>query len=291
MIENGLVARTFRLEPGVATVALNHIITGEALLRSVRAEAAIELDGVRFNIGGLLGQPVHNFLKQEWLDAMRSDPMAWQCVEVKTGKTEARFPWKPRREWMSSAGAWPPPGVRVTFVYAPSADALELAATGTNTEREVLLDESFAKLSPQWKVHASGASVRSSFQSTGKAGEITALENTAVFAERALPGGVKMVECLIDPGTDRSASWGPGLTLLWPNRVIKFYLRPGKATVGITDNGAETELEGFPPGTRYWLRVHLLSKPLALRCLVRCPGMEDTEDCNPWLNHSAVQSQ
>ena len=118
-LNNGLVRRVFSLQAGPATVALDNLVTGEAVLRSVRPEAVVELNGTRCKLGGLLGQPVHNFLKREWLDSMKPDPAAWPCTGVSTGRTEMRFPWKPRREWLSTAPVWPPPGVRVTFDYAP----------------------------------------------------------------------------------------------------------------------------------------------------------------------------
>ncbi len=118
-LANGLVRRVIRLKPAAATVALDHLITGESLVRSVRPEAMVELNGVSCQLGGLTNQPVHNFLKAEWLENLRADPAAWQCVRVSTGRTVARFPWKPRREWLSSPPVWPPPGVGVTLEFRP----------------------------------------------------------------------------------------------------------------------------------------------------------------------------
>lgn len=118
-LANGLVRRVIRLKPATATVALDHLITGESLVRSVRPEAVVELNGVSCQLGGLTNQPVHNFLKAEWLESLRADPAAWQCVGVSTGRTVARFPSKPRREWMSHDAPWPPPGVSVTMEFRP----------------------------------------------------------------------------------------------------------------------------------------------------------------------------
>jgi hypothetical protein len=91
-----------------------------------------------------------------------------------------------------------------------------------------------------------------------------ALENTAVYAERALPAGVKAVQGAVDPGTDKSASWGPGLALVWPQRVVKFYLRPGKGILGISDNGGEIELDAIEAGKVCWLRMQV--GPGTVRC-------------------------
>ena len=40
VLTNGLVARTFRTTPALATVALDNLMTGQSELRSVRPEAA-----------------------------------------------------------------------------------------------------------------------------------------------------------------------------------------------------------------------------------------------------------
>src|SRR3954468_11185589 len=78
ILSNGLLRRHFRLSPNAATVALDCVSTGESLLRSVRPEAVLELDGTRYSIGGLLGQPVHNFLKKDWVDNLTNQPGSFE---------------------------------------------------------------------------------------------------------------------------------------------------------------------------------------------------------------------
>ncbi|MEN9675790.1 MAG: hypothetical protein RIS76_1686, partial [Verrucomicrobiota bacterium] len=53
VLENGLLRREIRVQPNAATVALDHLGTGESLLRGVKPEAVVELDGKRFEVGGL----------------------------------------------------------------------------------------------------------------------------------------------------------------------------------------------------------------------------------------------
>lgn len=126
-LSNGLVRRIIRLRPNAATVALDNLMTGAPLLRAVRPEARVELDGVKCDVGGLVGQPIQNYLKPAWLDQMRAEPTAFRFVELKTGKTEARFAWKKHREWMPGDRPWPPPGVSLTLEFA-RADAHSGAA-------------------------------------------------------------------------------------------------------------------------------------------------------------------
>jgi hypothetical protein len=79
-LTNGLVSRVFRTAPNAATVAFDDVVNGQSLLRSVRPEATIKIDEIEMAVGGLAGQPIHNYLLPEWLDAMTADPHAFQFV-------------------------------------------------------------------------------------------------------------------------------------------------------------------------------------------------------------------
>ncbi len=116
-LENGLVRRVVRLQPNAASVAFDNLMTGASLLRSVRPEARVELNGTKLDVGGLLGQPVHNYLSPNWLPQLKADPKAFQFAGQKIGRTEARFPWQKRREWLTDDPPWPPPGVSVTLTF------------------------------------------------------------------------------------------------------------------------------------------------------------------------------
>lgn len=116
-LDNGLVRRVFRLAPNAATVAFDNLMTGEAFLRAVRPEALLELDGVRYEVGGLSGQPVQNFLKPAWIEKLVANPGAFKFKTFRTGRTEPRFPWKKRQEWMARDAPWPPPGVSLTLEF------------------------------------------------------------------------------------------------------------------------------------------------------------------------------
>ena len=57
---NGLVSRTFTIEPNCSNW-YRAFTTKESFLRSVRPEAEIAIDGITFEVGGLNGQPIHNY--------------------------------------------------------------------------------------------------------------------------------------------------------------------------------------------------------------------------------------
>ena len=114
-LTNGLIERTWRLEPNAATVRFDNRITGESMLRGVKPEAEIQLNGKWYAIGGLAGQPDYAYLRPEWLDKMTAAPGSFHFTRIETGKTAARLPYH-------GNAPWPPPGVSATFSFAPPED-------------------------------------------------------------------------------------------------------------------------------------------------------------------------
>ena len=117
VLANGLLARTFRLAPNAATVGLDHLVTGEAIIRGVKPEATVEIDGRRYDIGGLKGQPNYAFLRPEWVDQLQADPAAFRFVGFEIGKPVERFAWKRLRHHAPNM-SWPPAGVALRFDFA-----------------------------------------------------------------------------------------------------------------------------------------------------------------------------
>ena len=119
VLANGLVRRVIRLQPGAATVAFDNLMTGASLVRSVRPEVRVELDGRAYEVGGLLGQPIHNYLSAEWVKTLKANDSAFRCQGFKIGRTEAPWAWRKRSEWMSQDLPWPFPGVSLTLEFQP----------------------------------------------------------------------------------------------------------------------------------------------------------------------------
>jgi hypothetical protein len=76
VMSNGLIRRTWRLRPNAASVGLDNLMTGASILRGVKPEAYVELDGQELAVGGLKGQPDYAYLRPEWVDQMTADPRA-----------------------------------------------------------------------------------------------------------------------------------------------------------------------------------------------------------------------
>ncbi len=270
VLDNGLVRRTFRLAPNAATVGLDNLVTGQALLRGVKPEAMVEIDGIRYDVGGLKGQPNYAYLLPEWLDTLTVDPYALQFVGFEVDQPKERMGWKRVRHHAPDV-EWPPKGVHVRFDYRLPDAAHQRLQANENGEapesdfgRPLLFKDDLLTLDSAWQVTVSKAHERSSFENEGKVGEIYTPENTAVVAERALPAGTRQVEVVMDVGTDRSATWGPGIALVFPGRALRFHFRPGggRGDVAPRFGGSDTGRELERVGGRTSLDV---SKPWTLR--------------------------
>ena len=137
-LDNGLVRRVFRLAPNATTVSFDNLMTGESFLRAVRPEAIVELNGTRYDVGGLGGQPIQNFLKPAWIDQLQANPNSFQFHRYQIGRTEARFPWTKRLQWMSRDLPWPPPGVSLTLEFlAPGQSSGAVSKTTVEVHYEL----------------------------------------------------------------------------------------------------------------------------------------------------------
>ncbi len=117
-LNNGLLRRVIRLQPNAATVALDNLVNGESLLRGVKPEAVVELDGRRFDIGGLKGQPNYAFLRPEWVNQLSADPAAFRFVGYHIGQPKERLAWKRTRHHAPDV-QWPPAGVTLRLDFEP----------------------------------------------------------------------------------------------------------------------------------------------------------------------------
>jgi hypothetical protein len=111
--------------------------------------------------------------------------------------------------------------------------------------RRVLVDERFdgKALEKSWKVHLSS---RPATRVAVLGGELVvkAAANSAAFAERPLPAGVRLVFAEVDPRSDQGASWGPGVSLVWAGgKVLRINVR-AEGRFGV-DDGKRQILEGF----------------------------------------------
>ncbi len=131
------------------------------------------------------------------------------------------FPVSPGRGWLFIVDEEPREAPEIVDAYA---------------ERRVLLSDDFdrAVLGGAYATAVSEAGEASIALGDG-ALEIAGTDNCYAFAERALPPGATLVQCVVDTGTDAGATWGPGLTLLWPDGAAARINVRANGTFGVDD--------------------------------------------------------
>ena len=251
ILSNSLIERRFRIAPNLATISIKNLVTSQNYLRSVRPEAKITVDGHKFNIGGLTGQPVHSYLLPEWIDNLKNEPNSFEYTGYTVNNIKPRFEWKKRLEWMPEDLPWPPKGVELILDFkSPEYNILEVP-------RKEVYSDNFTKLNEGWRIQKSKANERISFTNEGKIGEIMAFPNSHCFAERDFPAGAQGVQCLVDPGTDKSQTFGPGMALVFQTFTIKFNIRSGEGRFGIFNGmlGQEFSYGKAEDGKAYFLKM------------------------------------
>ncbi|MBX2877511.1 MAG: alpha-galactosidase [Saprospiraceae bacterium] len=116
-LSNGLIRRSFLLQPNLTTIALDKLVNGENLLRGVKPEASVTLNGKTYKVGGLQGQQNYAFLRPQDLAKLSLDEEALSFIRYEVGPTAAPFSWKRLRHHAKDA-AWPPKGTHLQLDFA-----------------------------------------------------------------------------------------------------------------------------------------------------------------------------
>ena len=126
ILDNGLIRRTFVTSPNFATVDYTNLITGSSLLRGIKPETVLTMNGHQFEVGGLKGQPDYAYLDLDWIPDLTSDHNAFQFREYRVGEPEIRYPWVRRRS--TALSVYPSKGVKLTVVFSspPSVDSVQI---------------------------------------------------------------------------------------------------------------------------------------------------------------------
>lgn len=126
-LDNGLVKRTFRIEPNVVCIDYLNQVNGQQLLRSVKPEARININGKDYNIGGLIGQKENAYLLPEWLDRFTPGDQDFKMTTFDVNLIHPQLNWK-SKFWASNHKQ--PTGKVLSFHYravAPQLSGLEVS--------------------------------------------------------------------------------------------------------------------------------------------------------------------
>jgi len=123
ILYNGLIRRSFRITPNVACYDYINLQNGKQLLRSVKAEAQVIINGKKYNIGGLYGQKENAYLLTEWLDKFTANNNDFQFVKYQVSNLEPFIKWKGDAWWASNKKQ--PTGKTISFIYRSGVDELK----------------------------------------------------------------------------------------------------------------------------------------------------------------------
>ncbi len=123
ILENGLVKRVFRIAPNLTCIDYTNLSIGRQLLRSVREEARLVINGNAYNVGGLYGQKEKAYLLPGWLDNLTSGSTDFQYVSYEVKPISPRIKWNNTKFWEFHTQA--ATGKEVSFLYKAGAPELE----------------------------------------------------------------------------------------------------------------------------------------------------------------------
>ena len=103
--------------------------------------------------------------------------------------------------------------------------------------------------------------------------------NHACYAEQNI-GRFRTIECVVNTGSDKGATWGTGMAVIWPNATMKVNLRHGGGFGGYFNNDYNIQQGRTQPDTDYGLRIRIVGS--------RCYG--EVHDGKRWVPVVVVPS-
>lgn len=131
ILYNGLVKRVFRIEPNVVCIDYKNLSNGQQLLRAVKPEAKIVVNGKTYNIGGLMGQKENAYLLPEWVDKFTVGKDDFVATGHSVSEIKPFVNWK-ANSWAATQKG--PSGKVLTFRYKAQAEAVKGLEVTVNYE-------------------------------------------------------------------------------------------------------------------------------------------------------------
>jgi hypothetical protein len=96
ILYNGLLKRVFRVAPNVACIDYQNLGNGRQLIRAVKAEARLTINGHDYNVGGLYGQKENAYLLPAEIDHLKAGVTDFQFVDYSIKPISPYLNWKTR---------------------------------------------------------------------------------------------------------------------------------------------------------------------------------------------------
>lgn len=120
MMTNGLVSREFRISPGLSTINISNLMTGDSMLRTACSEGTLTIDGKDYPLGGLSGVEERGYMLPEWIDGMRPLENSFRVVDWTVTDLKPRMEWN-RKRW-ALVKEWNPTGKELTITLEGPGD-------------------------------------------------------------------------------------------------------------------------------------------------------------------------
>ncbi|MEY4336923.1 MAG: hypothetical protein RLZZ45_1842 [Bacteroidota bacterium] len=131
ILYNGLVKRSFRIAPNLACIDFTNLSSGQQLLRAIRPEALITINGEQLAVGGLVGQKEKAYLMPSWIDGFKAGEKDLQYVGMEVSDLQPFIRWK-RKTWAYNLEQ--PKGKLIRFRFNSSLERLKGVEVEVNYE-------------------------------------------------------------------------------------------------------------------------------------------------------------
>ncbi len=121
ILDNGLVRRSFAIQPNAYCYDFTNLITGQQLIRAVQPEAQVQLNGRWYDVGGAHGQKEKAYLLPEWMKDFTSMPEDFKYVSHVISDLSPLLPWKGDKWWAMTKKSGT--GKVLTFTFVPPSNA------------------------------------------------------------------------------------------------------------------------------------------------------------------------
>ncbi len=125
-LRNGLTQRTFQVTPDLACIDYLNTSNGQQLIRSVKPEALITINGVVYPVGGLYGQKEHAYILPEWIKGLKKGDSSFHYRSYQISELKQFLQWRTNM-WASDKQQ--PKGKELSFLFSsdlPQLKGLEL---------------------------------------------------------------------------------------------------------------------------------------------------------------------
>ena len=254
-LSNGLILRTFSLDPCFTTVEFELLTTRTKFLRALSPEATMTLNGQAVNVGSCLGQDAaHTEFWDPATTALRVDPLSLMLVNYSTSPVIAPFAYVPGTGHSPKDISWPPKGLHLTVNFAPP------ATLPSNTS------STFA--GPFEQLAFNCPFVKGAFQClTG----FISCDNTTVEGQCSWPRAKAVQECAKWPlclgvqcNPSRDDCQARGAPFSFSSSHYNIFIRSGPAQAASSLVSMHYEIYDGLPVMRKWITVTTTAEPVVV---------------------------